>query len=41
MKKKMDKIEQTKMNAKDMFEEVKPTYQEKLDDNFDLDEYTR
>ena len=37
----MDKIQQTKMNAKDMFEEVKPTYQASLNDNFDLDEYTK
>ena len=37
----MNKIEQAKMNAKDMFEEVKPTYQENLDNTFDLDEYTK
>ncbi len=37
----MDKIEQSKMSAKDMFEEVKPTYQESLNNNFDLDEYTK
>ena len=29
------------MSAKDLFEEVKPTYQESLNNNFDLDEYTK
>lgn len=37
----MDKIEQAKMSAKETFEEVKPTYQASLNDNFDLDQYTR
>ncbi len=37
----MDKIEQAKMIAKDIFEEVKPTYQEDFKNNFDLDEYTK
>ena len=36
-KEKMDKIEQAKMSAKETFEEVKPTYQASLNDNFDLD----
>lgn len=37
----MDKIEQAKMNAMDIFKEVKPTYQKNLDNTFDLDEYTK
>ena len=37
----MNKIEQAKISAKDMFEEVKPIYQESLNNNFDLDEYTK
>ena len=37
----MKKKEQAKMSAKDLFEEVKPTYQESLNNNFDLDEYTK
>lgn len=37
----MDKIEEAKISAKDILEEIKPTYQEKLDDNFDLDDYTK
>lgn len=37
----MKKIEQAKISAKDMFEEVKPIYQESLNNNFDLDEYTK
>ena len=37
----MDKIEQAKMNAMDIFKEVKPIYQENLNNNFDLDENTR
>ena len=37
----MDKIEQAKISAKDMFEKVKPTHQESLNNNFDLDEYAR
>ncbi len=37
----MDKIEQAKMNAMDIFKEVKPTYQESLNNSFELDEYTK
>ena len=37
----MKKIEQAKISAKDTFEEVKPTYQESLNNSFDLDEYTK
>lgn len=37
----MNKIYQAKINAMDIFKEVKPTYQEKLNNNFDLDEDTR
>ena len=37
----MDKIEQAKMNAMDILKEVKPIYQENLNNNFDLDENTR
>ena len=37
----VDKIEQAKMNAMDIFKEVKPIYQENLNNNFDLDEYTK
>ena len=37
----MNKIEQAKMNAMDIFEDVKPTHQERLNNSFDLDEYTK
>ena len=37
----VDKIEQAKMNAMDILKEVKPIYQENLNNNFDLDENTR
>ena len=37
----MDKVEEAKMNAMDIFEDVKPTHQERLNNSFDLDEYTK
>ncbi len=37
----MDKVEQAKISAKDMLDKVIPTYQENLNNNFDLDEYTK
>ena len=37
----MKKIEQAKMNAKDMLDRVIPICQEQINNNFDLDEYTK
>ena len=37
----MDKIQQAKINAMDIFKEVKLIYQKKLNNNFDLDECTK